>query len=348
MSERLREVIQRILNSNGMNSATEMAVRQGVVLPILDTLGWDIWNVGEVIPEYVVGQNRVDYCLAIQGKGKVFLETKAAREDLNAHREQLLKYAFQTGIPLAVLTSGLKWSFYVPLREGPWDKRCFMEVDLSKESLTEVERKLGNYLSRSSVHSGAAATEAARAYESVQRVDEIEQALPKAWNKIIQGPDGLLVDLLIETVEEICQHRPERKRIEDFVTNLPSFSAPEIDMNRKPLPKEPKTIASPGNPNNFPASVPPAFLKYGALSVKSQYRAFLPPNQDGVPVQERTYFTVNFPRYGETKAYMSQGRLKIRDAAVWREIVTKLGIEPDDAFMVRTVKPSQHYEVNKC
>lgn len=344
MAEKLKEVIQNIRDSDNMGSTNEMGIRQAAVLPLLDALGWNVWNIDEVVPEYVVGQSRVDYCLAVKGDGKVFIEAKAAREDLDLHREQLLKYAFQSGIPLAVLTNGLKWSFYLPLREGPWDKRCFSEVNLLRESLIEVDRKLESFLSRSSVSSGAAVTEATKIYEGAKKTDAIEQALPKAWNKIIAEPDELLVELLIETVEDLCQHRPDKKRIEDFVTHLPSFSTQDSDA-AKELKNNSKQLGSSGGPGVFSATVPPAFLRYGALSVKSQYREFLPANQEGLAPQDRTYFTVNFSGYGETKAYMSQGRLKIKDPNAWKEIRTK--IRPGDEFLVTTVRPSEYYEINK-
>ena len=346
MSEKLQEVIQCIRDSDNLSSTNEMGVRQAVILPVLDALGWKVWNISEVIPEYTVGQNRVDYCLAIHEASKVFIEAKAAREDLDIHREQLLKYAFQNGVPLAVLTNGLKWSFYLPLREGAWHKRHFLDIDLYSESLTEIDRKLENFLSRSSVSSGVAMTEAAKVYEGAQKADMIERALPKAWNKIIQQPDELLVELLVETVEDICGHRPDKKRIEEFVANLPSFSTQESDETKRP-PMDAKPPVPPGVLESFPASVPRAFLAYGALSVKSRYRTLLPANQEGLAPKDRTYFIVNFPGYGEVKAYMSQGRLKIKDKGVWREILTKLGIRPDDTFMVKIIKPSKYYEANR-
>ena len=91
MAERLKDIIQNIRDSSNIGSANEMGIRQATVLPLLDTLGWDIRNLDEVIPEYIVGQNRVDYCLAVKSDGKVFIEVKAAREDLDLHREQLLR-----------------------------------------------------------------------------------------------------------------------------------------------------------------------------------------------------------------------------------------------------------------
>lgn len=101
------------------------------------------------------------------------------------------------------------------------------------------------------------------------------------------------------------------------------------------------------NINVFPASVPRAFIDYGAISVKSQYRTFLPANQEGLAPENRTYFTINFTGYGEAKAYMSRGRLKIGDKNVWRDILTKLGIKPNDTFVIKAVKPTQYYEAQR-
>ena len=110
MSEKLQEVIQSILDDDNIKSASEIGVRQAAVLPLLDALGWNVRNLTEVIPEYTIGQGRVDYCLAIHGQCKAFVEVKGGRENLDVHREQLLKYAFHNGVRLAVLTNGLRWS----------------------------------------------------------------------------------------------------------------------------------------------------------------------------------------------------------------------------------------------
>lgn len=348
MSEKLQEVIQRIRDSGILGSANEMVIRHGAIVPILEALGWNVLTTGaQISPEYAVGSNRVDYCLESRGQCKVFIEAKSAREDLDAHREQLLKYAFQSGVPSAVLTNGAKWSFYLPMRPGAsWNKRNFLDVDLMKESLAEVDRKLETFLSSSSVLSGAANAEANKIYDMTQKADVIERALPEAWNKIIQQPDELLVELLIETVENICHHRPDRKTVEDFVLRLPSFFTQEPDEAKRIATERKPQVRTKGM-NIFPVSAPQAFIDYGALSVKSQYRAFLPANQEGLNLMDRTYFTVSFPGYGETQAYMSQGRLKIKDKNVWREIVSKLGIRPDDTFVVKIIKPSKYYEVNK-
>lgn len=256
MSEKLQEVIQRIRDySDILWASNEMVIRHGVIVPILEAIGWNALTPGaQISPEYAVGSNRVDYCLESRGQGRVFIEAKSAREDLDAHREQLLKYAFQSGILSAVLTNGAKWSFYLPMRPGAsWNKRNFLDVDLVKESLAEIDRKFETFLSSSSVLSGAANTEANKIYDMTQKADVIERALPKAWNKIIQQPDELLVELLIETVEDICHHRPGKKMVEDFVLRIPAFSTQESDEAKR-IVKEVKPQVHNKGVNSFPVS----------------------------------------------------------------------------------------------
>lgn len=63
-------------------------------MPILSYLGWNTYNLREVIPEFKVGNGRVDYCLNIGEKKAVFIEIKRLVEDLDKHEKQLLDYSF--------------------------------------------------------------------------------------------------------------------------------------------------------------------------------------------------------------------------------------------------------------
>ena len=41
---------------------------------ILSLLRWDIYNIGEVVPEYSVGSQRIDYALRHSNANKVFIK----------------------------------------------------------------------------------------------------------------------------------------------------------------------------------------------------------------------------------------------------------------------------------
>jgi hypothetical protein len=198
-------------------SRDEASVKQGVILPILQLLGWDPFDLHEVEPEYSVGGRRVDYALRVYGSAKVFLEAKKGQEELAGHEEQLLEYAFNQGVPLAGLTNGARWWMYLPTAEGTWDKRKFYTIDIFEQELTEVCSRFFEFLSKQAVASGAAVETARGLHESTQKQRVIREALPKAWHTIISGPDSLLVDLMVETTESMCGYRPDQERVRTFI-----------------------------------------------------------------------------------------------------------------------------------
>ena len=102
----LAELVERLASSESLSQSVEEATRQAAVLPALDALGWDWRDLDEVAPEYVVRGGRVDYCLRLHGQPAVLIEVKRTGKDLTEHQEQLLRYAFAEGAPLAALTDG--------------------------------------------------------------------------------------------------------------------------------------------------------------------------------------------------------------------------------------------------
>ena len=53
---------------------------------------------------------------------------------------------------------------------------------------------------------------------SLARAEIIGKAMVEAWNRIVETPDGLLVDLIAETTEDICGFKPERQLVEQFLS----------------------------------------------------------------------------------------------------------------------------------
>ena len=79
MSDSLEQLLERLREEPALLTSGEEATRQGAVLPLLGRLGWDRDNIREVVPEYTVGNGRVDYCLRIGEQVSVFVEVKRAR-----------------------------------------------------------------------------------------------------------------------------------------------------------------------------------------------------------------------------------------------------------------------------
>jgi len=227
MIEKLLEFVKNMKLDRRLVSFDEASTKQGVVLQILSLLGWDTFNVEEVYPEYSVGEKKVDYALRHNNSNKVFIEVKKVGEDLEKHQEQLLNYSFQEGVKLAILTNGITWWFYLPLHEGSWEQRKFYTVEIYDQNPEEISQKFIDFLSKENVLSGKSIENAENVYMGRQKEFLIKETLPKAWNKIIEGPDETLLELIAETTEKLCGHKPDAQTVETFIaSNLQKIVSP--------------------------------------------------------------------------------------------------------------------------
>lgn len=220
MNEKLTALFNRIKSDSNLLTVSEAQTSQGIVLPILNNLGWDVFDTREVTPEYSMSGGRVDFALRIQEINKVFLEIKKTSENLENHQQQLVYYAFQQGVKLAILTNGITWQFYLPLEEGNWEQRRFFTIDLMEQSIEDAVEKFESLLSRKNIESGTAYQNAKSLYEGRQKNKIIKENLPKAWQKLISEPDEMLIELLNETLEKICGYKAESYQLTDFLQQI--------------------------------------------------------------------------------------------------------------------------------
>jgi hypothetical protein len=198
---------------------SEAAVSQGILLPTLHELGWPVFNTSIVVPEYTVEGRRVDYALCHPpNKPYVFIEVKKVGLSEGADK-QLFEYAFHLGVPIAILTDGQEWSFYLPGEQGHYDERRVYKLDLLERDISEAENRLQAYLSYKNVCSGKALESARSDYKNVARTRIIESNIPKAWKLLLRDHDSLLLDLLAEKVEDLCGYKPDLDVCSSFLTN---------------------------------------------------------------------------------------------------------------------------------
>lgn len=220
LDDLLESILKKLSNDTTFLSRGEADVRQGIVLPILACLGWDRDNVEEVVPEFNCGEGKVDYCLFCNNKETVLIEVKRAGEELRKHQQQLLEYAFKLGINLAVLTNGFEWWLYLPLEEGRWEERRFLDINIREQSFEIISEQFQRFLSKKEVKDGSAVNKARELKNKNKIQILIEATIPEAWNTLLKEQDELLLDLLAEKVREICSYHPDEKQIKDFVASL--------------------------------------------------------------------------------------------------------------------------------
>ncbi len=218
---------------------SEEAVKHGAILPVLQDLGWSVFDPNECRPEYGPSW-KVDYALSLKGKPRIFIEAKAISSPLSPDNQlQLCNYTSQHGVPLAILTNGKSWEFYLALTEGLFYERKVYSIELDHQDIDEAAGRIVKLLSRSRVESGEAEAYAKRLHESHLRDAAIDAALPKAWERLFRDPDSILVDYLAEEAEAICGFKPDPERVRTFLRRAEksTSSAPVIQKARRSMPK---------------------------------------------------------------------------------------------------------------
>lgn len=171
----LRNTIAHILeHKQHLAGANEATTKQYVVLPILRALGWDDTNLAsmEVKPEYKVESRRADYALHIQREQNpvVLIECKRWDQPIGKNEEQICFYAYSGNVPLAIITNGKLWRFYLSRWEASsLSDRIFCETDI--ENQENVGTDLEKYLLKSNVASGEAELNAEIALEEKGKTD---------------------------------------------------------------------------------------------------------------------------------------------------------------------------------
>lgn len=199
--------------------ANEAAVSSGVVLPILDALGWPVFDPDVVAPEYSVEGRRVDFALLTKRGPVVFVEVKQPGLRDGADR-QLFEYAFHVGVPIALLTDGATWHFYLPAEQGTYQERRVYLLDLLERDLEESATRLQRYLAYDAVVSGKAYEQARHDYQRARQRREAKDALPRAWAQLVASEDERLVELIAAEVESASGYKPESSDVLTYLKSL--------------------------------------------------------------------------------------------------------------------------------
>jgi predicted type IV restriction endonuclease len=134
--DQLRVLSSRILNTKDIIQ-TEEATKNSMIMPLIQALGYNVFDPLEVTPELVadVGTKKgekVDYAILQGGKPIILFECKKAGAELNInHAGQLFRYFHVTEARFGVLTNGLIYKFFTDLEQpNKMDEKPFFEFNI--------------------------------------------------------------------------------------------------------------------------------------------------------------------------------------------------------------------------
>lgn len=224
LSEHIADIQAGIRAGRFINEAS---VSQGIILRLLQALEWPTFDTQVVWPEYSVSGRRVDFALCHpKNKPIVFIEVKQVGQNEGAER-QLFEYAFHIGVPMAILTDGQEWHFFLPAEQGLYQERRVYKLDILERSAAESVERLARYLAFADVASGKAIEAARTDYRNVSRDRQIKTTLPLAWKKLIEEQDSLLIELLADRVESLCGYKPDEEVVSSFLAKEAGIETPQ-------------------------------------------------------------------------------------------------------------------------
>ena len=122
--EKINQLKDRALNLKD-SLKTEEATKNALIMPFLSTLGYDVFNPLEVVPEYVADSRlkkdeKVDYAIMKDGKPVILVECKKVENDkldVKKHAGQLFKYFTASKARFIILTNGIVYKFFSDIEE---------------------------------------------------------------------------------------------------------------------------------------------------------------------------------------------------------------------------------------
>jgi hypothetical protein len=234
MREELINFINEIKSAKGLSAFDEATTKQIIIIRILNLLGWSIFDINDIKPEYPVDpQNtneKVDYALAQNSDNMVFVEAKAVNVDLENWEEKFCYYCYKNNVALGVLTNGLSWWFYLPREKGSWYERKFFSINLTQQDVETIATKFIDFLSKETVLSGKSIEYAKKTYELKQKKQIIKKTLPEAWNTLINSEDETLIDVFNSYVEKISGFRADPQDLANFLAKI----KPQLIISEEP------------------------------------------------------------------------------------------------------------------
>lgn len=142
----LRVLATRIQTTKNLVQ-TEEATKNSMIMPLIQILGYNVFDPLEVTPELVadVGTKKgekVDYAILNDGKPTILFECKKSGADLNInHAAQLFRYFHVTEARFGVLTNGLRYQFFTDLEQpNKMDEKPFFEFNIEDFKERDVEQ----------------------------------------------------------------------------------------------------------------------------------------------------------------------------------------------------------------
>lgn len=179
LKDQLKQLSERIVKLKE-NLQTEEATKNAFIMPFIQSLGYDVFNPLEIVPEYTtdIGTKKgekIDYAIIKDGDPIILIECKHWNQELTLHDNQLLRYFHVSKAKFGILTNGILYRFYTDL-EAPnkMDEKPFLEInllDLRDQQIEEVKKFHKSYFDVENIFNSASELKYTRELKNIINIE---------------------------------------------------------------------------------------------------------------------------------------------------------------------------------
>lgn len=191
------------------NVQTEEATKTSLIMPLIQALGYDIFNPEELVPEFIADVGikkgeKIDYAIMENGNPVILIEAKSVHEKLLKHDSQLFRYFGTTKAKFAILTNGIEYKFFTDLEEpNKMDEKPFFIfnlLEIRENHFLELAKFRKNFFNVENVLTTAS---------ELKYTNEIKKFLTQQWDE----PNE---DFIKFVLSDIYQGVKTKKVIDNF------------------------------------------------------------------------------------------------------------------------------------
>lgn len=190
------EVKEIISEHRSTYLSNETAVRDHLINPILNELGWNTRSPKFVLPNAPSDDGKIpDYILLKNGKKMMVVEAKNMSIELSDSKiiNQIATYCYTPRIKFGVLTNGIKWLLFNTFQANP-NERIVWRSDIEKDNIGDIANKLHCI-----------------SYQQIEQVEQLSAAIYRSevlesiWNILIKDKNRM-VDILLGQIQQKLRH----------------------------------------------------------------------------------------------------------------------------------------------
>ena len=191
------------------NIQTEEATKTSLIMPLIQALGYDVFNPEELVPEFVADVGikkgeKIDYAIIENGNPVILIEAKSVHEKLHKHDSQLFRYFGTTTAKFAILTNGIEYKFFTDLEEpNKMDEKPFFIfnlLEIRENHFLELAKFRKNFFNVENVLTTAS---------ELKYTNEIKKFLTQQW----EAPNDEFIKFVLS---DVYQGVKTKKVIDNF------------------------------------------------------------------------------------------------------------------------------------